>query len=722
MKQVFLSGQGEITVLDSPVPGRVRDGALIRTAFSAISSGTEGAAVTKASGLMGIYEKATSSRDRVEQVWNMAKRDGLARTYTAVTSKLKEFSPIGYSCAGIVVETDTPAFPFQPGQRVACMGVGFASHAEYVSVPRNLLAAVPEGAALEEAAFGSIACIALQGIRRLDLSPGERVGVVGLGLIGQIAVRLLTAMGYEVFGADLNATRVRDAALVPGVTAWNTGESDGAAFVAEHTRGQGLDGVMICAATDSSVPVNAAFETLRQRGRVAIVGDVGLDLDRAKMYRKELELRLSCSYGPGRYDPGYELDGRDYPVGHVRWTEGRNLEFFLGLLGSGRLSLKDLVSARFSAEEAKQAFARVKAGDAYGVVIDYDAPENPLPPARNARIVRHSSNPKGANERIGLGFIGVGSFVKGMHLPNAKRLSDIFEIRGLSSRTGASAAAAANRYDAEISTSDYRVLLENSSIDAVVIGTRHASHAPIILDALDAGKHVYVEKPMTTTVADGVAVWKTAEEKGLVVRVGFNRRFSPMVRALRDGVASNGPRLFTARVNIGPLGDDWSSTPEEGGRFLGEGTHFIDLCDWFMGAEPTTVAAAFAEPENLSNPNGALTLRYADGSIAQLVYSSAGNVKIGKEYFEAFGGNKSGFMNDYKSVELFGAPAPRVAGGDKGQLGALREFGLAIHGNPKDGADARAGMLATWIAIEARSGALNNSILGLPDFALWTAD
>lgn len=722
MKQVFLSGQGEITVLDAPVPGRLRDGALIRTAYSAISSGTEGAAVTKASGLMGIYEKATSSRDRVEQVWNMAKRDGLARTYAAVTSKLKEFSPVGYSCAGIVVETDTPAFPFQPGQRVACMGVGFASHAEYVSVPRNLLAAVPDGASLEGAAFGSIACIALQGIRRLDLSPGERVGVVGLGLIGQIAVRLLTAMGYEVFGADLNATRVRDAASVPGVTAWNIAETDGAAFVAERTRGQGLDGVMICAATDSSIPVNAAFETLRQRGRVAIVGDVGLDLDRAKMYRKELELRLSCSYGPGRYDPGYELDGRDYPLGHVRWTEGRNLEFFLSLLGSGRLSLKDLVSATFPAADAKQAFARVKVGDAYGVVIDYDAPQNPLPPSREARIVQHSSRAKGANERIGLAFIGVGSFVRGMHLPNAKRLSDVFDIRAVSSRTGASAASAANRYEAEISTSDYRILLENPSVDAVLIGTRHASHARIILDALDAGKHVYVEKPMTTTVTDGVAVWKKAEEKGLVVRVGFNRRFSPMIRALRDGIAASGPRVFTARVNIGPLGDDWSSAPEEGGRFLGEGTHFIDLCDWFMGSEPATIAAAFAEPENLSNPNGALTLRYPDGSIAQLIYTSAGSTKIGKEYFEAFGGNKSGFVNDYKSVELFGASTPRVAGGDKGQLGALREFGAAIRGVPEDGADARAGLLATWMAVEARTAALNNSVLAMPEFVSLNAD
>lgn len=708
MKQVLLSAGGDIQVYDVPVPLRFSDAALVRNAFSIISSGTEGSAVTKHSGARGIYEKATASRSRVEQVWKMAKTGGVLKTYDAVKSKLKEYAPIGYSTAGVVVETDSPQFPFPPGTRVACMGAGLASHAEYVAIPRNLMARVPDGVALEEAAFAAIACIAMQGIRRLDLTPGENIGVIGLGLIGQITVRMLAAMGYNAFAADLDPARVADATGISGVKGWTIGTDDGQSVAMEATGGVGLDGVIICAATESDAPVNSAFDLLRPRGRVSIVGDVGLGLDRAKMYRKELELRLSCSYGPGRYDGNYEMRGNDYPIAHARWTEGRNLAYFLELLGSGRLSLASLVSKTFDIADAKQAYAAVKEGGVYGVALDYALPETPAIPTPAAHTIRRKdSRIKGANDRVGLGIIGVGSFTRGMHLPNAKKLDSLFDLSGMASRSGATAAAAAERYDAEIATSDYLVLLEDDGIDAVLIGTRHAAHAKAILDALDAGKHVYVEKPMTTTIEDGEAVLAKAEETGLVVRVGFNRRFAPMLRDLRDGIGAGGTRALSMRVDIGPLGDDWSNTAEEGGRFLGEATHFLDLANWFMGSEPTSLSAAFTDPADLTNPNGALTLGYAGGSMAQLLYTSLGSGKMGKEHFNAFGNGRTGTVDDYTALTLSDRKRPsRNGSGEKGQLEALREFGEAVRGNPRDGADARAGLAATRMAVEAREIAI----------------
>ncbi len=710
MKQVLLSAGGDIQVYDVPVPQRFSDAALVRNAFSIISSGTEGSAVTKHSGARGLYEKATASQARVEQVWNMAKTGGVLKTYAAVKSKLKEYAPIGYSSAGVVVETDTPQFPFQPGTRVACMGAGLANHAEYAAIPRNLMAKVPDGVALEEAAFAAIACIAMQGIRRLDLSPGESIGVIGLGLIGQITVRLLAAMGYSAFAADLDPSRVADATEVSGVRGWVIGQDDGQTVAMEATGGVGLDGVIICAATESDAPVNSAFDLLRPRGRVSIVGDVGLGLERAKMYRKELELRLSCSYGPGRYDDAYEMRGQDYPIAHARWTEGRNLAFFLDLLGSGRLSLASLVTKTFPIDDAKAAYASVKEGGVYGVALDYKLPETPTAPDAASRTIRRKdSRIKGANDRVGLGIIGVGSFARGMHLPNAQKLDSLFDISGMASRGGATAAAAAERYDAEVATTDYRVLLDDDGIDAVLIGTRHAAHAQAILAALDAGKHVYVEKPMTTTIEDGEAVLAKAEETGLIVRVGFNRRFAPMLRDLRDGIGGSGVRALSMRVDIGPVGDDWSNTAEEGGRFLGEATHFLDFANWFMGGEPVSMAGAFADAADLTNPNGAVTLGYGDGCMAQLIYTSLGSGKMGKEHFDAFGSGRTGRVDDYTALTLSSRKrASRNGAGDKGQLEALREFGEAVRGNPRDGADARAGLAATRMAVRAREIALGS--------------
>lgn len=714
MKQVFLSGQGEIAVLDSPVPGRLQGSILVRNRYSLISSGTEGAAVTRNSGLLGLYEKAMSSGDRVQQVWSMAKTQGLRQTYETVQNKLADYTPIGYSTVGTVVEVDDESLPFRPGDTVACMGTGFASHAEYIVVPKNLAACVPKSVDEQQAAFGTLACIAMQGIRRLELTPGERVGVIGLGLIGQLAMRLLAGMGYRPYGLDLSKERVAIATKVFNAQAWTLDECDSEQRVKTLTGGVGLDGVLVCAASESDSPVNLAFDLCRQSGRVSIVGDVGLGLQRSKMYAKELDVRMSRSYGPGRHDPDYEIRGRDYALEHVRWSEGRNLEHFLWMLEAGTLDVSDLATAQYPVDDAKLAYSHIKSGDpgVLGVLLDYgevpglaDASER----ARRDTTVKTEAEAPAAIKQLGdgpvrLGVIGVGGYVKGMHLPNLARLSDDFSVRALVSRTGGSAAAAARRFKVPIAGSDYRAILDDPDIDAVLIATRHATHARFVLDALESGKHVFVEKPMTTNIEDAQHIVDAADRTGLTVRVGFNRRFSPYVHALREAVGETGVRMLHARANVGALGNDWSNTEEEGGRLLGEGVHFYDLANWFIGDHPVDISARMAGPADVTNPNASVLLSYPDGSHANVLYTSLGDKRMGKELFEAFGNGKSARLDDFANVQAWGT---RIRGrfrrGDKGQSECLREFANAVRGrsSPVQGADARAGLAATHIALTA---------------------
>ena len=707
MKQVFLSGDGQVEVNDVPVPGRMTGAVLVQNAYSLISTGTEGAALTKHGGVLGIYEKVKKSSHRLGQVWEMAQRQGVAATAQLVRQKLTDHIPLGYSCAGRVVEADQ-GLPYREGDLVACMGTGFANHAEYVVAPKNLVAKIPAGVDLDQASFAALACIALQGIRRLELTPGENIGVVGLGLIGQLCVRLLQSLGYQAYGIDLSPIRVAKAKEVPGVQAWTPEDASSLDRVMEMTGGHGLDGVIVCAATKSSQPVNEAFDMCRKGGRVSMVGAVGLDLSRDKMYAKELELRLSCSYGPGRYDALYELEGVDYPINHARWTEGRNLQLFLRLLAEKRLDVSSLISRKSPIEEAADVYKTVQAADAgtYGLLFDYKLPQDEAPAELPPRtLVRRAVTPKSSG-KIRVGLIGVGSYAKAMHVPNLQALGDHFEIAGVASRSGGTAAIVAKKVNAALVTSDYRALLDDKDIDAVLISTRHASHARMILDSLAAGKHVFVEKPMTTTVEDGERVVAKAAETGLIVRVGFNRRFSPHMDVLRRTMGDAGRRVLLMRVNAGNIAGHWSTDPEEGGRIVGEGVHFIDLANWMFGGEPVQVSATHAGEPGIDNANLLITLSYADGGVAELLYTSLGSPRMGKEYFEVFGGGRSGYCRDYAELKTFPVTlksAAKLVKGDKGQREALREFALAIKGekHPIAGADERAGLAATRIALEA---------------------
>lgn len=709
MKQVFVSGKGEVDVFEVPVPGRMRDSILVRNVFSAISPGTEGASVSRSSGLPAIYERARSSKDAVDKVWKLVETTGYLNTWETVRNKLDDWKLLGYSSAGIVTEVDGDRLPFATNDPVACMGAGLANHAEYVTIPKNLAAKIPPGVTFEEASFAALGCIALQGVRRLELEPGGRVGVLGLGLIGQLSARIAAALGYEVIGIDLSAARAAKAGAVDDVIAWDLGSTDSVGAVRDLTDGHGLDGVIVSAASTSDEPINLAFDLCRKRGRVSLVGDVGLCLHREKMYEKEIELRMSCSYGPGRYDASYELKGLDYPFAYVRWTEGRNLELFLRLLADRKLDISDLVSARFPVERAADAYSAVKSADAdtYGILFDYGVPtETTFSRVERQTVtpVRVASIPRKDVVRIGL--IGVGGHAKEVMIPALRKQKKLFSIRGLAGRSGASAGVEAQKLGAALATSDYRQLLDRSDIDAVLIATRHTTHARFVLEALDAGKHVYVEKPLCLTVEDGEAIVRKVAETGLVLRVGFNRRFSPYLIAMKRAVGTGrGPRAFSARVNTGRMPGDWSNTPEQGGRILGEAVHFLDLCCWFLEEEPERLSASFAGEEMMIDPTASIEIAYSDGSLGRVLYCSLGDPRLGKERFEAFGHGRSAASDDYRTFRSFGGSGSVgfFQRGKKGHAGALEEFGRAVQGKESEvaGADANAGLRAVRMALAA---------------------
>ena len=717
MRQVFLSGKGQVELVDAPIPGRMNGSILIRNSHSVISAGTEGAAVTTNEGVYGLIEKVSSSKDRVDQVWDMVKKQGLSQTMTAVNSKLADYTPIGYSCSGVVLENDDSNSEFKVGDRVACMGAGFANHSEYAVIPHNLAVKLPENVSHEEASFAAIACIAMQGIRRLDLSPGETVAIVGLGLIGQIAIRLATLMGYQTYGIDIEDARVKMADTANGVKTYNSTKRDIVSQLKQDTNGVGMDGVIICAATKVDSLINQAFDMCRARGRVSVVGDIGLGLQRAKMYSKELEVRLSCSYGVGRHDPMYELKGHDYPIAHVRWTERRNLEYFIALLSSGKLSLKDLISKTVTVDRVGEAFKFIKSADnnIFGVLLDYGLPKKPIIPDNGYTTYLETQTK--TDNKLCVGLIGVGGYAKNVHLPNLKKISNV-NLHAVATKSGSSAALIARKIEASYATSDVSKLLADDEINAVIISTRHSTHKQFVLESLEAGKHVFVEKPMATTIKDCKEIIEAQNTSGKVVHVGFNRRFSPIIQHMKNS-SGKGHKCFVARINVGAVSDHWSNTTEEGGRLLGEAVHFFDLANWIMDEEPVSVSAQFVGEADLLNPNACINIEYSDGSVANIIYTTLGNAAQGKEYFELFTNGKSYQLNDYQDFKSFGTSSKlgRWQKADKGQFAAMNEFVLAATtSRSTDAASAVDGLWATAISLAAVQSGRTNAKIVLSEF------
>ncbi|RXH16948.1 Gfo/Idh/MocA family oxidoreductase [Bradyrhizobium guangzhouense] len=677
MKQIAQNYRtGELKLIDVPAPRCRPGGVLVRTAFSAVSTGTE--MMKFSEGRMSLLGKARARPDQVAKVARAARQQGLLATYQKVMNRLDSLTPLGYSTSGIVVEIGEGVSGFSVGQRVCCGGNQFATHAEYNWVPVNLCVPVPDGAPLDQAAFTTIAAIALQAMRQAEIGLGETACVIGLGLIGQIMVRLLRSAGVVVVGIDRIAQRCQEAEAA-GAAACAIASDDAAqAFRAriDHlTSGHGVDCVFITAGSDDLELASRSAALLRDRGRIVDIGKCTLNLPWNEFYDKELDVRFSRSYGPGRYDPLYEEAGIDYPIGQVRWTEKRNMEAVVALLADGRLDLSSLLGEIVPFEKAVSAFERLSKGETagLGMVFAYPA-EVPL-----KRQVSYRPVAAPRSGRVRLGMIGAGNYASSMLLPQLKAdpRVDLVEVV---TNTGLSGATAVRKFGFARASTSTASLLEGEDIDAVVIATRHSSHADLVVEALRAGKAVFVEKPLALDVSSLERVQQAIRESGNDrLMVGFNRRFSPLLQALKTSFAPAGPQMLQYRVVAGPLEKtSWYGQSEtEGSRFAGEGGHFIDVVSWWLAADPVRVSAA-ATGKDVDNL--VATFSFADGSVATLSYLTGGDPRVPKEAIEISGANGFAAFDNFSRFDCWQAGKHSSSKGrlDKGQRAMLDGFVGAV--------------------------------------------
>lgn len=672
-----LSG-GETRLVDAPAPSAGRHGIVLANQASVVSAGTERMLVDF--GRASLVGKVRSQPQRVAEVLDKARTDGIATTVDAIRSKLAQPIPLGYSCAGVVLEVGTEVQGYEVGDLVAAA----APHAEVAVAPSTLVAKVPEGVAAEDAAFATIASIGLQGIRLAQPTVGERFVVVGLGLVGLLATQLLLAQGCPVLGIDPNPQRRARAEAYGAVTVGSGDDVLGAASA--HSRGRGVDGVLICASTSSSEPVHQAAQMCRKRGRIVLVGVTGLELDRADFYEKELSFQVSAAYGPGRYDAAYEA-GHDYPLGHVRWTAGRNMEAVLDLLAGGRIDVASLVTDRFEFDDAPAAYETL-VGDpaALGIVLRY--PEVvPEAPARTVRISGTAAIPSTTAGVGVVGVLGAGNFATQVLLP---ALVDTgATLATIVSSQGTTASIAAERFGFRSASSDPDAVFTEPGIDTVVVATRHDSHATYAEQALRAGRHVFVEKPLAID-QDGLDAVVTAVEElaaagGPVplVGVGFNRRFAPVTVRMVDLLAGvSGPKAVTATMNAGALpADHWTQDPAiGGGRIIGEACHMIDLVRHLVGSsivEVTSVGLGVPGPSDTRS----IQLAFADGSIGTVNYFANGSKQYPKERVEVFAGGRVLVNENFRTLRAYGWPGVRplrLRKLDKGHAASIAAFIAAV--------------------------------------------
>jgi predicted dehydrogenase/threonine dehydrogenase-like Zn-dependent dehydrogenase len=683
MKQVvqnFRTGQLDVEELAPPAlrPG----GVLVRTACSLISAGTERTIVeTAQSSLIG---KARGRPDLVRQVFDSFKREGLSSTYEKVKAKLSQSKALGYSASGVVTAVGGGAQEFRVGDRVACAGGGYASHAEVNFVPMNLCCRLPEGVSQESACYTTVGAIALQGIRQADPRLGEAVAVIGLGLVGQLTVQLLKAAGCQVLGVDIDQAAC-DLARKSGADAVAADPASAREACDSLTSGRGADCIVITAATKSSEPIELAAELARDRARVVVVGLVGMDVPRHSFFAKELELRLSRSYGPGRYDPHYEEKGNDYPIGYVRWTEKRNMEAFLRLIAEGKVNTELLTTHRFEVAQATQAYDLILSGGGRfcGVVLEY-----PVANHQSANPPREIKSRSTRTGETGISFVGAGNFARGVLLPIVKRAAKV-QLQGIGAATGLSAKNAAEQFGFSYSTTDYQEILGDDRSEVVFIATRHDSHASLAMEALARGKHVFVEKPLAVNEEGLRQVVAAARESNAVLMVGYNRRFAPIAREIRERFATRAaPMTIAYRVNAGQLPrEHWThDCAEGGGRIIGEACHFMDFVQYLTGALPVRVSAETVPQTRVAgmvDDSTVISMSMSDGSVASIVYTASGDSSVAKEHIEIFCDRSIATIDDFRNGTIVHDRKTTKLGRsaqDKGHAAEVNAFLEAVQG------------------------------------------
>ena len=712
MKQVVQDiRSGATSVIEVPVPTPGRGQALIHTGASLVSVGTERMLVEFAG--KSLLDKARSRPDLVRQTLDKARREGWMTAWEAVRNRLDQPMALGYASAGTVVACGEGLSDLQPGDRVACAGGGFAVHAEYALVPRNLLARMPDEVDFEAGAFATLGAIAMHGFRLAEPQVGERVAVIGLGLVGLMAVGIALAGGCSVLGIDLDPRRV-EMAKAMGAESTERGGAEAAATA--FSRGQGCDIVIVCADTPSADPMELAATVARDRARIVAVGAVGMQLSRKAYYDKELSLRVSRSYGPGRYDPAYEEDGIDYPAAYVRWTEGRNLEAVLELMAAGRLDVRRLISHRFPIERAAVAYELITSGaatDLLGVVLTY--PQAAADEGRSRRVAFGPARPAAEGSPVRLGAIGAGNFASTVLFPTLRGVNSVERI-GVASSGGLKAAQAARKFGFRYAASSADEILADETINTVAVLTRHDGHAAQVVAALNAGKHVFCEKPLALDRDSLGRVAKAVRSSNRILTVGFNRRFAPMARSLERFVGQTGePLLMLYRVNAGPVPlSHWVHDPVQGGgRIIGEVCHFIDLMVFVCDSLPIEVNAyALPDDGRYRQDNVSIGMRFANGSVGTVVYQANGDRSAGKERLEVSGGGRTAILDDFRRLEQFAGGRRRtVQSGlrqDKGHRAEWEAFVRAVAGGgppPIPYAQLFAVTTASFAAVESlRSG------------------
>lgn len=687
MKQVLIS-KGKAIVTDVPSPGVGLGEILVRVNTSCLSVGTEMSGLR--SSAIPLWKKAIKQPEKLVTTLKMASTLGFNRTLSLLEEKIDAMYPTGYSATGTVVDIGEDINDIQIGDRVACAGAQCAFHAEYIRVPRNLCVKLGDAVDYESASTVTLGAIALQGIRRAQPTLGEMFVVIGLGILGQLTVQLLKVNGCRVIGIDLDEERINLALKLGLDLGVSPHDETGIEQVIRLTNGIGADAVIITAATTSDLVVSTAFKICRKKGRVVLVGDVGLNLNRADFYVKEIDFFISSSYGPGRYDQRYEEQGLDYPVSYVRWTENRNMEEYVRLLAEKKISILPLISSRYPISQAADAYASLNDHNIKPMIVLLTYPsDESVTETSSKRIFLNPKKISNGADRIRVAILGAGSFAKSAHLPNLRSLSNLFTIQAIATRTGHTASLIAKQFGANYCTTDFHEVLGDPDVDAVVIATRHHLHAELVLAAMQSGKHVLVEKPLALSenellnldmyIGDG-------NEAKPVLLTGYNRRFSPYARKIRSILNTRtAPFIANYRMNAGyiPL-DHWVHGKEGGGRNLGEACHIYDLFTYFSNSEVVKIGAqaiGFKSEYYGRNDNFSATISFQDGSVANLIYTALGSQDYPKEMADIYVDGKIISLIDYKKMDVLGIHGQSMTTKtqEKGLKEELVEFASAIH-------------------------------------------
>jgi predicted dehydrogenase/threonine dehydrogenase-like Zn-dependent dehydrogenase len=651
MKQI-ISSKGKVWIEDMPDPICGPNELLIQNIASVLSIGTEkdSIEVRKKSPLKILRERP----DLMQKAKQLMSKEGLVKAYKIGMETLREPIALGYSCSGLVVDIGKDISNFKVGDHVSCMGYG-ANHAEFVIVNKNLCAKLPKNISFKEGAFGTLGAIAMQGVRRANISVGENIAVIGLGLIGNLTIQILKASGCNVVGFDINDYKINFSKKFCDET-YNVIKSDIKSIINKHTNGYGFDKVIITASSKTNSPITFSIDLIRKKGKIILVGNVPIEIPRDDFYNKEADFLISTSYGPGRYDPEFEEKGKYMPLEYIRWSEKENLSSFLKLISEKKINIISLISLEFSIDEGNKAYEVLnKNRDIIGIIINYAKKENKKQVIMN---LPNLSKNKVKENYINVGLIGVGNFAKSVHLPNLKKIKE-YNIRALCSNSGLNLKQIGKKYNADYVTTDYHKIIEDDNIDLIIITTRHDTHAKITIDSLINNKHTFVEKPIAILKEDIKNIRKVANgSKGLLF-VGFNRRFAPFTEMIkRDIKEIPGPKIidYYIKTNNLPL-DHWSLDPEfGGGRIIGEMIHFVDYIQYLINDEIIDISSQHIEKNNdkiKTIDDVCVNLKYKNGSIGNIIYSSIGSEKFPKEIIQIHCGLNSYLLNDYKKLYIY---------------------------------------------------------------------